>query len=172
MNTLFFIPLSLVMALTVWSCAAAWYYWPWARRVSLKDAATPILLINASRFVGLGFLVPGVVSANLNHVFAASAGYGDLAAACLALLALFALRKELKVTRLLLWIFTLVGLVDLLEAYGLGIMYSRPGQIASFGPEFPQSMYFIPTFAAPLLIVTDVALILLLLRSRGSPERK
>lgn len=168
MSTSFFIPLSLVMALTVWSCAVAWYYWPWARRVPLKDAATPILLINASRFVGLGFLVPGVVSADLNHAFAASAGYGDLAAACLAFLALFALRKELKAARLLLWIFSLVGLVDLVDAYGLGVMYSRPGQVASFGPEFLQSMYFIPTFAAPLLIVTDIALILLLLRRQAA----
>jgi hypothetical protein len=169
MSSFFFIPLSLVMALTVWSCAVAWYYWPWARRVSLKDAATPILLLNAFRFEGLGFLVPGVVSPDLNPVFAAGAGYGDLAAACLALLALVAVRFGSATARPLMWLFALVGLLDLVDAYGLGITFSRPGQIASFGPGFLQSMYFIPTFAAPLLIVTDVALVLLLLRKRGSP---
>jgi len=167
-STAFFIPLSLVMALTVWSCAVAWYYWPWAQRVSLKDAATPILLLNAFRFEGLGFLVPGVVSPDLNHVFAAGAGYGDLAAACSALLALAALRFGSAAARPLLWIFTLVGLMDLVDAYALGIFYSRPGQIPSFGPELLQSMYSIPTFAAPLLIVTDVVLLLLLLRRQGA----
>lgn len=172
MPTSVFIPLSLVMALTLFGLAAKWYYWPWARRVPLKDAATPILLINAIRFLGLAFLVPGVVSPALNHVFATSAAYGDLTAACFAFLALFALRMELKVAPLLLWIFGLEGLLDLLVAYGLGITYSAPGQIPSFGPEFLQSTYFIPTFGAPLLLVTDVTLLLLLARRRAAPERE
>src|ERR1700745_309312 len=114
MSTFFFIPVSLVMALTIFGLAAKWYYWPWARSVSLKEAATPILLMNATRFLGLGFLVPGVVSPALNPTFATAAAYGDIAAACLALFALLLLRRDLPGAIAALWIFNIEGSLDFL----------------------------------------------------------
>jgi hypothetical protein len=58
------------------------------RRRSNADALRPLLTLHAFRFVGLAFLVPGVVSPDLPAAFANPAAYGDLAAAVLALLAL------------------------------------------------------------------------------------
>ena len=81
MNNFFFIPVSFVTALVVFGFAAKWYYWPWATRVSFKDAATPILLMNATRFIGLGFLVPGLVSSELSPLFSTAAAGGDMRSA-------------------------------------------------------------------------------------------
>lgn len=156
MSTFFFVPVSLVMALALFGLAAKWYYWPWATRVSLKDAATPILLMNATRFLGLGFLVPGLVSTELNPMFATTAAYGDLAAACLALFALYMLRRDLPGATAALWVFNVEGAIDFMVALGLGVTYAKP--------ELLQGMYYIPTFAVPLLIVSEVVLFALLVR--------
>lgn len=162
MDTTIFVPLSAVFGLVLFGLAVRWYYWPWARRVSLKEAATPILLLHMIRYEGLGFLVPGVVSPLLDPTFAHSSAYGDLTAACLALLALVALRFESAAARPLLWIFALEGFVDLLTAVGLGIKHAQGGLL--------QTMYFIPTIGVPLLLVTHVALFFLLLRKRGATQ--
>lgn len=162
MNPILFVPLSAVFGLVVFGCAITLYYWPWARRVSFKEAVTPILLLHALRYEGLGFLVPGVVSPLLDPTFAHSGAYGDLTAACLALLALLALRLDSIVARPLLWFFAVEGFVDLLTAVGLGIKHAQGGLL--------QSMYFIPTVVVPLLLVTHVALFLLLLRKRGASQ--
>jgi hypothetical protein len=46
------------------------------------------------RFVGLSFLVPGVVSPELPRAIAVPAAYGDLGAAILALIATLALARR------------------------------------------------------------------------------
>jgi hypothetical protein len=53
-----------------------------------------MLILHSFRFVGLAFLVPGVISPDLPSAFAVAAGYGDIVAAVLALLALTALRTK------------------------------------------------------------------------------
>jgi hypothetical protein len=54
--------------------------------------------LHSFRFVGLAFLVKGVVSPELPAAFAVPAAYGDLIAAVLALLALAALRSGFGAT--------------------------------------------------------------------------
>ena len=162
MNTFFFIPVSVAMAFIVFGFAAKWYYWPWASRVSFKDAATPILLMNATRFVGLGFLVPGLVSSELNPLFATAAAGGDLLAASLALLALAMVRLELPGAKLAVWVANVEGFADFIDAYALGVTYAIP--------QLLQGMYFIPTFAAPLLLVSEIVLFGLLLRPTASTK--
>ena len=51
------------------------------------------LVLHAFRFIGLSFLVPGVVSPDLPIAFARDAAYGDIVAAILALAALATLRS-------------------------------------------------------------------------------
>jgi hypothetical protein len=52
-----------------------------------EDALLPLVIPHMFRFVGLSFLVPGVVSPSLSHAFAAPAAYGDLIATLLAIIA-------------------------------------------------------------------------------------
>ena len=140
--------LSILLGFITWSLVAKYYVWPALRSQPGRTGFRPILLLHSLRFIGLGFVVPGVVSPDLPRAFAAPAAYGDLIAAVLALVALAAL--ETRVGPLLLWIFNLWGTGDLLHAYyqgriGVGVV---PGDLGA--------MYFVPTVVVPLLLVTHV----------------
>ena len=148
--------LSIVFGFVAWGLVAARIIWPALRNRSRADALQPLLLLHCFRFIGLAFLVPGVVAPELPSGFAAPAAYGDLAAAVLALLALLALRTPLGIG--LVWVFNLVGTADLLHAYyqgriGVGV---EPGHLGA--------AYFIPTVVVPLLLITHVLVFRLLLR--------
>jgi len=60
---------------------------------------------HAFRFIGLSFLVPGVVSSSLPPAFAMPAAYGDLVAAILALISVLALSIRTFWTISIVWIF-------------------------------------------------------------------
>jgi hypothetical protein len=85
------------------------------RQRSLADAVRPLLILHSFLFVGLSFLIPGVVSGDLPANFTFDAAYGDIVAALLAVAALASLRTSLGIP--LLWIFNLWGSADLLNAF-------------------------------------------------------
>src|SRR5215467_9671774 len=78
--------LSVLMSFVAFALVTKLYIWPRLRRRSLErnDALVPLLLPHSFRFIGLSFLVPGVVSPSLPSAFAAPAAYGDLAASMFA----------------------------------------------------------------------------------------
>jgi NAD(P)-dependent dehydrogenase (short-subunit alcohol dehydrogenase family) len=80
--------ISVLLALVVWGMIVARYVWPALRDRPRTEALRPLLLLHAFRFVGLAFLVPGVVSPDLPAAFAQPAAHGDLATSMLALLAI------------------------------------------------------------------------------------
>jgi hypothetical protein len=148
---------SIVLGFLVWGIVAARYIWPALRELPRADALRPLLMLHSFRFIGLAFLVPGVVSPDLPSGFARPAAYGDLIAAALALLSLATLRSPLGIG--LVWVFNLWGSADLLHAYyqgrlGVGV---EPGQLGA--------AYFIPTLVVPLLLTTHVLVFRLLLQS-------
>ena len=142
--------------LLAWGTFAAVYLWPQLRGRSRADALRPLLMVHAFRFVGMAFLVPGVVAADLPMVFARDAAYGDLAACVLALLALATSGGTLGIG--LTWIFNLWGTVDLFNAFYQGFASGlSPGQLGA--------AYFIPTFIVPMLLVTHFPVFRLLLKA-------
>jgi hypothetical protein len=76
---------SVVFGLLAWGIVAARYIWPHLRDRRRIEALRPLLILHSFRFVGLAFLVPGVVAPELPAAFARPAAYGDLIAAALAL---------------------------------------------------------------------------------------
>src|SRR4029434_3134854 len=94
--------ISIAFSFTEWGIVLARYVLPELRRQSRADAMQPLILLHCFRFVGLSFLVPGVVSPDLPPAWAVPAAYGDLIAAVLALLALAALKSGLGVV--LVWV--------------------------------------------------------------------
>jgi hypothetical protein len=88
MFTLALFGISVLFSLITWTILARQFIWPVLRDRTRADALRPILMLHSFRFVGLSFLIPGVVSPNLPWSFAGPAAYGDLATAILALLAL------------------------------------------------------------------------------------
>src|SRR5262249_18272905 len=53
---------SIAFSLTAWGMVAARYIWPELRLRQRTEALRPLLIFPSFRFIGLAFLVPGVVS--------------------------------------------------------------------------------------------------------------
>src|SRR5262249_57315710 len=106
---------SLAFGFVAWAVVAAVYIWPQLSTQSRIDALRPLLALHAFRFIGLCFLVPGVVSPDVPPAFARGAAYGDIVAAILALAALATLRSGVGVA--LVWGFNLLGRFDLFNAF-------------------------------------------------------
>src|SRR3974377_2542236 len=95
---------SIPFSLLAWGLVPARYLLPELRLRSRAEALRPLLILHSFRFIGLAFLVPGVVSPDLPSAFAQSAAYGDIIAAILALLALISLPRASGVV--IAWIFS------------------------------------------------------------------
>ncbi len=141
-----------------WGVFAAQYIWPAIRKRESPEALRPILVLHGFRYIGLAVLIPGVVSPQLSGtLFARGLAYGDLAAATLALIALAALRTRLAGS--LIWIFSIFGTADLLNAFYQG------GRISlANAPGLLGAAYFVPIFGVPLLLITHVLVFRVLLR--------
>jgi hypothetical protein len=135
------------------------YIWPQLRVVRREDALTALVVPHTFRFIGLSFLIPGVVAVSLPPAFAVSAAFGDLAAAGLAILATAALRGRRSWALPVVWAFNLWGTADLLFALYQGEIGVRINP-ASLG-----ATYFIPTVLVPAALITH-GLIFWLLLSR------
>src|SRR5438128_656347 len=90
---------------------------PRARTMERDDALVALVVPHTFRFIGLSFLVPGVVSASLPSAFAAPAAYGDLVAAILAFVATISLSKRVSYATMLVWLFNVWGTADFLFAF-------------------------------------------------------
>lgn len=154
---------SIAFSGVAWGTVTARYIWPVLRRRQRVDALRPLLMLHGFRFLGLAFLVPGVVSPDLPRAFATSAAFGDLAAATLALLSLLFLRSGTGVV--LVWIFNVWGSVDLLNAfYQANATSLSPGQLGA--------AYFLPTLIVPLLLMTHGLAFRILLQHQSQPAMR
>jgi hypothetical protein len=152
---------SIALGLVAWGIVTARYIWPKLRLLPRAEALRPLLILHSFRFIGLAFLVPGVVSTDLPSAFAQFAAYGDFVAATLALLALLALPR--RAGFVIAWIFNVWGSADLLDAfYQANNAGLEPGQLGAG--------YFIPTLIVPLLLITHGMAVRILLRNRGEPD--
>jgi hypothetical protein len=145
--------LQFLMSLLVYGLIARWYVAPRLATMPLAAALTPLLLLHATRYVGLVFLVPTVVGAPLPREFAVPAAYGDLLAAGLALLAIAALRSRSAIALGTVWLFNAVGTLDLLYA-----LYQGNRLQAALG-----AAYYIPTVVVPALLLTHAMIFSMLL---------
>src|SRR5215510_11720982 len=106
--------LSVFMSFVVFGLVTQLYIWPRLRILERDDALLPLVVSHTFRFIGLSFLVPGVVSPSLPAALAAPAAYGDLISAILAVAATIALSRRASLASLLVWLFNLWGTADLL----------------------------------------------------------
>lgn len=149
---------SIAFSLIAWGVVASRYVWPRLRVRSQREALQPIFIVHSFRFIGLAFLVPGVVSPDLPATFAHPAAYGDLVAAILALLSLATQFNRLG--PILAWIFNLWGTADLLNAFyqanSAGLLAGQLG-----------AAWFFPTLLVPMLLMTHLVAFRILLQHRG-----
>ena len=118
----------------------------------------PLLILHSFRFVGLAFLVPGVVSPDLPEAFARPVAYGDLIAGVLALFSYWMLPRKAGIASV--WLFNVWGTVDLLFALFEGNQSGlKAGQLGA--------MFFVPTVLVPLALITHGMVFRILLGRAG-----
>ena len=152
--------LSALMSLVASSLVAKLYIWPRVRNMDRYSALA--LLVSPHlffRFIGISFLVPGVVSPSLPSAFAIPAAYGDLVAGALAIVATIALARHSSWAIPLVWTFNVWGAADLLFA-------GFQGQRLQIDPGAFGAAFFIPTAVAPPLLVTHGLIFWRLVRPR------
>jgi hypothetical protein len=160
MTTAALFGLSILMNFVASGILTKLYTLPRLRVMNREEALLPLVAPHMFRFVGLSFLVPGVVSTSLSTDFARPAAYGDLAAALLAVIAVLALSARASWALPIVWIFNLWGTIDLLYAIYQGQIGVRidPGSLGA--------AFYIPTVVVPPLLVTHGLIFWLLLRRR------
>ena len=161
MNKLPLFGLSVLMSFVAFGIVTRTYIWPRLRMARREEALIALTVPHTFRFIGLSFLIPGVVSSSLPSAFAAPAAYGDLFAAILAVLAIWSLSARAWFAT----VFNVWGAVDLLVAFYQGLLGVRIDP-ASLG-----AGYFIPTVVVPPLLVTHGLMFWLLLRKPSSTRR-
>ena len=150
--------LNFSLSLVAFSLIARWYVLPRLGAAPLRAALEPFLLLHSFRHIGLMFLASGAVKTTLPTAFAQPAAWGDLAASILAFVSLLALRRGWAGALGLVWVFNVVGTLDLFNAVGRGVMHDAA---AGMGATF-----WIPSVVVPALLVTHVLVFVLLVRER------
>ncbi|HYL80337.1 MAG TPA: hypothetical protein VEU07_05960 [Candidatus Acidoferrum sp.] len=152
--------LSALLTLVSSAVGATLYVWPWLQgresRQALESLVAPHMFC---RFIGLSFLVPGVVSPALPAAFAIPAAYGDCVAGIFAIVAILALAKHVSWAIPAVWVFNVWGAADLLFAF-----YAAPH--AQMHPEMLGAAFYLPTAIVPPLLVTHFLIFRLLLHPR------
>jgi hypothetical protein len=153
-----FFGLSVLMGFAAFGIVTKIYLSPPLRAMRRERALTALLIPHLFRFMGLCFLVPGVVAASLPRAFAAPTAYGDLIAAILAIMATLALYGGRSWAIPVVWVFNVWGTLDLLLAFYQGEIGVRidPGSLGV--------AYFIPTVFVPALLIFHGLIFWLLLR--------
>src|SRR2546423_659867 len=152
--------ISVALGLIVWGAVTWQYIWPALRDRPSPEHLKPVLLLHGFRFLGLAFVVPGVVSPELPATFAQPVAYGDFISAILALLALATLGS--RTGTVLTWVFNTFGIADLLFAFYLGNRISLPDTPGLLG-----AGYFILAAYVPLLLITHGLAFRILLRAQS-----
>jgi hypothetical protein len=158
MDTRIIFGLSVLMGFIAFGLATKRYLWPRLRSMERDGAIAALLTFHAFRFIGLSFVVPGVVSPALPPEFAVPAAYGDLVAAVLAIAGFIALARRARWATALLWLFNIWGTADLLLAFVQG---GRVGLDAGM----LGATFFIPTAIVPALLITHGLIFRLLVRA-------
>ena len=153
--------ISYAVAFIAFSLVAKWYIWPSIKNRSAKDALPPLLLYACLRVNGLMFLMPGLVSPQLPGAFAVPVAYGDLTAAVLALLALACVRYENAAAVPMVWLFNIVGLLDLIYAN----ISTFKGHV---DPTYLGVSYYLAVLNVPAMLVVHVIIFAYLLRGSAT----
>jgi hypothetical protein len=145
------------LSLVAYALIAIWYVAPALSHLPREAALIPLLFVHVFRIVGGAILAPGAVAADVPSDFRIMIGYGDLATAVLALLAVIALRTRFPGALVLVWLCLIVGTADTVNA----IVQSE--RVSVFA--YPLGLnWVIVTLYVPALLVSSVLIFLQLVR--------
>src|SRR6266571_3337877 len=151
------------LSLVAYLLIAFWYVLPRLSRLPREVALVPLLWIHAFRIVGGTILAPGAVDAGVPMEFRVMIGYGDMATALLALLALIALRARFRGAIALVWLCIVVGMLDTINAIIQSLHYSVFTYALGVN-------WVIVTAYVPALLVTSLLIFMQLVRRRAPAQ--
>jgi hypothetical protein len=154
--------LSILMSFVASGLVTRLFIWPRLRVMSRDDALLPLVVPHTFRFIGLSFLVPGVVSPALPPALAVPAAYGDMVATILAIAASLALFRRASLAIVLVWLFNVWGASDFLFAYYQGLV------TVQLDARMLGAAFFIPTVFVPAALITHGLIFWLLVRPGAS----
>jgi hypothetical protein len=147
-------------SMLAYTLIAWWYGAPRLSSLPREAALVPLVWIHAFRMVGGTILAPGAVDSAVPMDFRTMIGYGDMATAVLALVALIALRLRLSGAITLVWLCLTVGMLDSVNAIIQSMRYS----VFTHGLGFN---WVIVTMYVPALLVSSVLIFIQLRRPAG-----
>ena len=155
--------LQFTLSLVAYGLIALWYVVPRLSRLTREAALVPLLWVHAFRIVGGTILAPGSVDAGVPMAFRLMIGYGDMATAFLALLALIALRARFSGAIALVWFCIVVGMLDTINA----IIQSMRDNVFTYPLGFN---WVIVALYVPALLVSSLLIFMQLLSSNRSTQ--
>lgn len=150
---------NLVFTTLIFYVAARIYLLPKLREINPRTILVPILLLHSLRHLGLMFLTQGAVYPGMPAQFAYPAAIGDFITSLLAFMTISPVINDSPSSRPLLWIFNVVGMLDLAMAITLATLYKAPVYMGA--------AYWIPAFWVPALLVTHYIVIVMLVKRPG-----
>jgi hypothetical protein len=153
------LPINMILGVLLFRLALRIYVVPIMAPWSPAKLLTPILLLHMLRELGLMFMFPGATWPGMPDAFSVPAALGDLMAAVLATVALFAVQRGSSLFNIQpktwVWIFNIWGTVDLIIAITLAVVFKSGAYLGA--------SYWIPAFWVPMLLATH-ALVFVYLR--------
>lgn len=150
--------INLICSTAVFYVGARIYVLPKVGKSTARAILIPILILHSLRHLGLMFLASGATYSGMPPQFAYPAAIGDLVTAVLAFASIFAVAGNREGSRFLVWLFNVVGTIDLLLAITLATIYRAP--------DFMGAAYWIPAFWVPALLVSHYVVFAVLLAGR------
>src|SRR6266702_2217914 len=144
-----FLTVNLIANTAIFYVAARLYLLPLVPRVRPQQILVPILLLHSMRHLGLMFLTRGATFPGMPPQFAYPAAFGDLITAILAFAAIPFVLRGSGLAKPVVWVFNIVGTLDLLAAITLATIYNAPVTMG-------------PAYWVPLLLVTHYVTFVLL----------
>lgn len=162
MQALHVVAPQMIFNVLVLSLITKWYVAPKLASLPRERALVPMLFIHLVRPISMWTLVPGViVASDMPLAWSRSTAIGDLTAAALAFACIFALRRRASFAIRLVWVFNVLGLLDVLKN---AAMAARMDVLPHMG-----AAALIPAYGVPFLLVSHGVVFWLLLRA---PELK
>ena len=153
------------LSLLSFGLIARWIIYPRLKKRPLREALTLLLLFETFRTIGLINLVPSLVDAALPAAFSIPEAAGDMLAVVLAFAALVAVRSGWRTAPALIWLFTVVGVADFINATALGLRFGIPAYHLGIA-------WLLPTYGVPAFLAIQLTVIALFLNHERQRARE
>lgn len=153
MSNLLILNIQATMAVCIYVLIYRVYLRDWFNARDFGAAVLPLLILHSFRYLGLTMLVTGQMAPEIPRDALQIMAYGDFAAGFTALIAAIAIACKLKTGSLLVFVFTIVGVADLIivgpTAFNAGVFDADIG-----------IMWFLLVVYAPSLLLSHIYIIL------------